>query len=206
MYATRLLKRGAAGNVTPPHFDFRTPEFTVMKDIRAEKWETCRGMGRGFGFNREEQDSDYIQLPELIRLLVDIVSKNGNLLLNVGPKADGTIPEIQAERLRALGRWLAANGEAIYGTRPWERSDGKTSDGVDVRFTRKGDAVYAILLAKPGGSEVTIESLPVKEGATVTLLGQQGALKHRSENGNLIVTLPAGLPDAHAYTLKITGA
>ena len=104
--------------------DFRTPEFAVMKEIRSEKWETCRGMGRGFGYNREEADSDYIQLPELIRMLVDIVSKNGNLLLNVGPMADGTIPEVQAELLRGVGRWLRHTAKRftapVRGTGPRE--------------------------------------------------------------------------------------
>ena len=186
------------------HWDFTTPEYQKMDKITAEKWETCRGLGYSFGYNQVEGPEQTISEKDLVHLLVDIVSKNGNLLLNVGPKADGTIPEIQAERLRALGRWLHTNGEAIYGTRPWERADGKTTDGVDVRFTRKGDTVYAILLAKPAGSQVTIESVPAPDGAAVTLLGQDGALEHRAEGGNLTVTLPGGLEESPAYTLKIS--
>ncbi len=185
------------------HWDFTTPEYQKMDKITAEKWETCRGLGYSFGYNQEEGPEQTISENDLVHLLVDIVSKNGNLLLNVGPEADGTIPQIQAERLRALGSWLRANGEAIYGTRPWERADGKTADGIDVRFTRKGEAVYAILLAKPGAGEVTIESVPVPQGASVTLLGHDGALEHHGESGNLTVTLPAGLEDSPAYTLKI---
>src|SRR4029079_12082634 len=110
-YATRLLKKGAAGNVKPTHYDFITPEFAVMKDIRPQKWETCRGMGSGFGFNREEQDSDSIQLPDLIRMLVDIVGKNATLLLTVGPMPDGTIPPVQAALLKGVGVWLKTYGE-----------------------------------------------------------------------------------------------
>jgi alpha-L-fucosidase len=143
-----------------------------------------------------------IKEDELIRLLIDVTSKNGNLLLNVGPRADGSIPEIQEQRLRALGAWLDTNGEAIFGTRPWERAAGKTADGVDVRFTQNNDALYAILLARPKASEVTILSVPVADGSTVTLLGS-GKLDWTAAEGNLNVTLPANLPSAHAYAVKI---
>jgi alpha-L-fucosidase len=68
-------------------------------------------------------------------LLVDIVSKNGNLLLDVGPEADGTIPSVQMDRLETLGAWLAQNGEGIYGSRPWKRAEGETAEGLKVRFT-----------------------------------------------------------------------
>ena len=78
---------------------------------------------------------------ELIRLLVDVVSKNGNLLINVGPRADGSIPELQERAMRELGVWLGTCGEAIYGTRPWTRF----GDG-GVRYTTKGEKVYALFL------------------------------------------------------------
>ena len=187
------------------HHDFVTPEYQQMDEIVDYKWETCRGLGYSFGYNQVEGPEQTIGEAELVHLLIDIVSKNGNLLLNVGPKADGSIPEIQADRLRALGKWLDGNGEAIFGTHPWERAEGKTTGGVDVRFTRKGEAVFVILLAKPKRREVTIESVPVAAGASVNLLGSAAALEHRSEGGNLIVTLPADLPEAHAYTLRIGG-
>jgi alpha-L-fucosidase len=184
------------------HHDFETPEYKTMDDIYPEKWETCRGLGYSFGYNQVEGPEQTIKEDELIHLLIDVTSKNGNLLLNVGPKADGSIPAIQEERLRALGAWLGTNGEAIFGTRPWERAAGKTTDGIDVRFTRKNKTVYAILLAKPKASEVTILSVPVAEGATVTLLGT-GDLAWTAKEGNLQVTLPANLPVAHAYAIKI---
>jgi alpha-L-fucosidase len=78
---------------------------------------------------------------EVVHYLVDVVSKNGNLLLNIGPKADGTIPEVMQSCLRRVGEWLRVNGEAIYGSRPWD----KYKEG-DVRFTRKGNVLYAIAL------------------------------------------------------------
>lgn len=184
------------------HHDFETPEYQTMDDIHPEKWEMCRGLGYSFGYNQVEGPEQTIKEDELIHLLIDVTSKNGNLLLNVGPRADGSIPEIQEQRLRALGAWLDTNGEAIFGTRPWERAAGKTADGVDVRFTQDNDALYAILLARPKASEVTILSVPVADGSTVTLLGS-GKLDWTAAEGNLNVTLPANLPAAHAYAVKI---
>jgi alpha-L-fucosidase len=141
---------------------------------------------------------------ELVRLLVDIVSKNGNLLLNIGPKADGTIPDIQVERLRALGQWLRMNGEAIYETRPWVWAEGRTSDGVSIRFTQKGDSVYAILLDKPKTRQITIESLWADPGTKIQVLGAGGDLRWSRSGRDLNLTLPEQLPGSYAYVLKVT--
>src|SRR6202012_5580387 len=128
---------------------FQSPEYEKRSQISKVKWEECRGLGRSFGYNRAEGEKETIAPDELIYMLVDIVSKNGNLLLDVGPEADGTIPAIQLDRLKALGAWLRQNGEAIYGTKPWKRADGETGDGVKVRFTQKGTALYATLMGAP---------------------------------------------------------
>jgi len=82
--------------------------------------ETCDALDpTSWGYNRQTPDDRYMTANELVDYLADIVSKGGNLLINVGPRADGTIPEVMQERLLGAGRWLSVNGEAIYGTRPW---------------------------------------------------------------------------------------
>jgi alpha-L-fucosidase len=174
-----------------------------MDDITEFKWETCRGLGYSFGYNQLEGPEHTISEEALVHLLVDIVSKNGNLLLNVGPKADGSIPEIQLARLRALGKWLAANGEAIYGTRPWKRAEGTTAEGIAVRFTRKGDVLFAILLGTPPGRSVTIRSLAVGRGARVSLLGTPGTIAYEAVAGDLKIQFPHALSPAPAHALKI---
>ena len=88
------------------HTDYTAPEYQTLDKISPTKWEECRGLGRSFGYNRAEGEEKTIAPDELIYLLVDIVSKNGNLLLDVGPESDGTIPAVQMSRLKALGAWL----------------------------------------------------------------------------------------------------
>jgi len=186
------------------HADYTTPEYAKYDKIVEKKWESCRGLGFSFGYNQNEGPEQVLPPDELVRMLVDIVSKNGNLLLNVGPRADGTIPEIQVDRLRALGQWLRMNGEAIYETRPWVRSEGKTRDGVGIRFTQKGNTAYAILMDKPKAREITIEDLWPADGTTIEMLGDGGELKWSRNGRDLNLTLPEHLPGSYAYALKIT--
>ncbi len=190
------------GSDVARHHDFVTLEYSNMAEIPAYKWEACRGIGNSFGYNSGEGPEQTIGEAELIHLLIDIVSKNGNLLLNVGPMADGTIPQIQLDRLEALGGWLDVNGEAIFGTRPWERPTATTGDGGDVRFTRKGDVLYVILLSKPAGAEVTIEGLALEDGRAAQLLGGDGGVSYDSGADATTFHLPE-LPEAHAFVLKV---
>jgi alpha-L-fucosidase len=187
------------------HSDFVSPEYETLKTISAKKWEECRGLGKSFGYNRAEGDAQTIKKDTLIYLLVDIVSKNGNLLLDVGPEADGTIPAVQMDRLEALGAWLAQNGEGIYGTRPWKKAEGETADGIPVRFTQKSGVVYAFLLGQPKSKTITIRSLAPKRGATITVLGAPAKLPWTQKSEDIEVTLPDSLPGNYAYALKIYG-
>jgi alpha-L-fucosidase len=198
--------RLSSDQVDPPgvHHDYVTPEYVVIDNIREDKWESCRGLGTSFGYNRNEPDDNLLTTEELIHSFADIVSKNGNLLINVGPKADGTIPEAQRERLLDLGQWLSVNGEAIYETRPWKAA----SDGEHVRYTSKGDAVYAICFKWPEG-ELALDLPEPGEDFEVTMLGREGALQWKRAGGRTIIESPPipadQAPCRHAYVFKMTG-
>lgn len=127
---------------------YLTKEYKSGVASRKEKWEMCRGLGLSFGYNEMENDKNAISSRDLIDLLVETVANNGNLLLNVGPKADGTIPEWQQERLLALGKWLEINGDAIYGTRICERESVKTPSA-GMNFVEKDNHLYVMLTKVP---------------------------------------------------------
>jgi alpha-L-fucosidase len=186
------------------HYDFRTPEYTSMDEITAFKWESTRGIGYSFGYNRNEGPESYLSVEDLVRSFVDIVSKNGNLLLNMGPTANGTVPDLQRERLLGLGKWLDVNGEAIFDTRPWVTAEGSTGEGIQVRFTQAGDSVYAILLDTPSGTQVEIEDLQAAEVTTIRLLGQESPLSWEPKGDRLAVALPGNLATSPAHAIKIT--
>ena len=178
--------------------DFATPERARMTRISKEKWETCDSLDpTSWGYNRRLKPGQYMTPNELVDYLVDVVSKNGNLLINVGPRADGTIPEIMQECLRRAGEWLRVNGEAIYGARCWE-----THEDGDVRFTRKGDTLYAIALEWPE-EELKLSSLAGKEVLRVEMLGLAEPLKWKQASDGLIIQLPSKRPCRYAYAFKI---
>lgn len=138
------------------YHDYQTKEYKCGKTNRAEKWEMCRGMGLSFGYNAEEGDDKIISISELIHLLVETVSNNGNLLINIGPKADGTIPTEQANRLKEVGCWLNVNGEGIYGTHCSSRENMASALGSseqDVFFTEKEDKLYLYMPVKEGAEK-----------------------------------------------------
>jgi alpha-L-fucosidase len=152
--------------------------------------------------------------------LIDIVSKNGCLLLNIGPKPDGTIPDEAKDRLLGIGKWLDVNGEAIYGTRPWKTygegptkiaggafSDAKdkpfTAD--DIRFTTKGDYLYAISLDIPK-KDLLIKSLSLTAGKirSIELLGSTGKVSWTQTKNGLAIKPSADYASENAVVYKIS--
>ena len=157
----RIKARQAAGeeDLTPDNGlgDFRTPEYSERLDFGPDRaWEACRGMDMSFAFNAHARPEDYLTPEALIASFVEIVAHGGNLLLNMGPRADGSVPEPQVALLTALGDWLKTNGEAIYGTRPTARPKGIASDGTPYRTTAGRDGVNVLLLETPKSLEFTL--------------------------------------------------
>ncbi|MCU1454668.1 MAG: Alpha-L-fucosidase [Acidimicrobiales bacterium] len=181
---------------------YRSTEYMWPADTTGHKWEATRGIGTAFGYNQAEPDDRLIDPATLVHDFIDIVAKNGNLLLNVGPDGQGRIVEREAARLRVLGDWLAVNGEAIYGTRPWTKAATTSIEGTPVRFTQRGDDLYALLLATPAGGVVTIPELRTHAGASVRLLGH-GPVEAVATDRGLEVRWPAGVPDAPAHVLRL---
>ncbi len=200
------LAPGPDGPAPVVHCDFRTPEYRTVREIRAKKWELCRGIGSSFGYNAEEGDAHYLSPAALVALLADVVSKNGNLLLDLGPTAAGEIPAPQCVRLAALGAWLDRNAEAIFATRPWTRAEGRTADGTPVRFTRRGEALYAIVLGTPPGRTLVLEGVGPATGTRVRRLGDDAPVAWRAQGPDLALTLREPLPDALAHAFEIAPA
>ena len=189
--------------------------------IRPYFWQTDTSVSKNsWGYVKNQ---DYKTVDSLVDDLVDIVSKNGALLLNIGPKPDGTIPEPEQEMLLEIGRWLKVNGASIYGTRPWrvygegptrvvEGPFGDTKrkpfTGEDIRFTTRGDILYAIALAWPDSGRLVIKSLGGGANKTrvkdVSLLGYSGTLEWKQTARGLEVNLPGAKPCEYAFTLKIS--
>ena len=192
-----------------------------LDSIRLLPWQTDTSVSiHSWGYVANDE---YRDAKSLIDELVDVVSKNGNLLLNVGPKSDGTIPEEAQRILLQMGAWLKVNGEAIYGTRPWllfgEGPTKVTSSALntdrqeftpeDIRFTTHGDALYAIALGWPSSGTLRVHSLwqgtPYLRGpvCSVQLLGSDTDLKWTQKADGLYVELPEHAPNEPAFALRI---
>ncbi|MGV4983572.1 alpha-L-fucosidase [Streptomyces sp. NRAIS4] len=184
--------------------DFTTPEYTTYAGTVVAKWEASRGLDpRSYGYNQATPDSAYMTAEEVVHSLVDIVSKNGNFLLDIGPRADGTIPEIMQTRLRETGEWLKVNGEAVYDTTYWSRM---AQLGQDLRFTvRPGEAFYIHSLAEPGPKLTVAAPVPVRPGDKVTMLGHDRPLTWKVAGGALVIDVPEAARKAgrHAWVFKV---
>lgn len=202
-WASVECPNGLAGLLknTTTHYDFTTPEYRIYDSVQEEKWETTRGIGRSFGFNRTEAGSDYLTGKQIVDMLVQVVSRNGNMLLNVGPRADGTIPYEQKKPLLELGGWLETNGEAIYGTRPNTVPEVKEKNGEPVVFTRKDNTLYAISLREKLPRELVVPGISAA-GGDVTLLGT-GKIRWHAESDGLHLEIPSDYEKQLAYTFRI---
>jgi alpha-L-fucosidase len=202
------------------HGGYYTTEYGAGLPGATHPWEENRGIGFSYGYNRNENLADYATGQRLLLTLLDTVSRGGNLLLNVGPTADGRIPVVMQERLAYLGQWLEKNGEAIYGTRTFRdgaqwtagrRQETDTSTNYRARydvealtlhpapgdarkeilFTRKGKTLYAILPRYPRGV-LTLRDLKLAPGARIGMLGTTLANMAWQRRGDDIrVSMPA---------------
>lgn len=189
------------------HGGYYTTEYDIVhnEDATNKKfdhpWEECRGIGGSFGYNRNENLADYESSAAIIKMLIQKVSRGGNLLLDIGPAADGTIPVIMQQRLADLGAWLKINGEAIYGSRAGQQ-------GLATPFfsTQKNKDVYLFIT----GSTDQPVTIPVKhKPSKVTVIGSDKKVRQTYKNGLLQVVAPDLYPNLpggeYAWVLKIEG-
>jgi alpha-L-fucosidase len=171
------------------HGGFYTTEYDLVddkgRDLKINRpWEECRGIGGSFGFNRNESLSDYESSESLVHMLIEKVAHGGNLLLDIGPAADGSIPVIMQQRLMDIGRWLKINGEAIYETSPRE---GMIKKQDNIFYTQKGKDLY-ILCTKYPAAQIVVEH--IKKPESISILGSSIPVQSKYKNGKLILTPP----------------
>lgn len=158
--------------------DFDTPEYATFSSSQRRKWESNEGMDPySYGYNRATPDNTYMNATTIVQDLVDMVSKNGNFLLDIGPRADGSIVDVEAANLRMAGEWIHAHGEAIFNTTYWfvmsEIADNRA------RFTQTDDAFYILFLDEPKSSDIYIDApLPLLKGDIISVVGGNSSHSH----------------------------
>jgi len=199
------------------HGGYYTTEYGSGMPNADTPWEENRGMAHSFGYSRTENLADYNSSQEFVYMLIDIVSRGGNFLLDIGPTGDGRIPVIMQERLIDIGDWLKVNGEAIYGTQVYERScqwtAGKKAEEKrgrykikydvlkltvqpdpgfatkEIFFTKKEDALYCICPVYPD-DQLVVKDLRLPSNAKISLLGTDTKVSWRKQGGNVVIDVP----------------
>ncbi|MGB0743260.1 MAG: alpha-L-fucosidase [Opitutales bacterium] len=201
----RLFRRPEAGfsydggadlnrPLNPKFGDFGTPEQHIPEDFDPKMdWETCQTMNNTWGYS--EHDLNWKSSTEIIRQLIDVVSRGGNYLLNVGPKGDGSIPEPSIKLMKDVGEWMEVNGEAIYGT---SKSPIGEPD-FDGRVTRKGKTYYLHLFSRPESGQVTVPF----NASQAQLLDGNLVLELKQTGKSVTIELPKVLPDSVASVIRI---
>lgn len=195
--------RSKHGGYYTTEYDLVGSEKGIGKNA-AHPWEESRGIGTSYGYNRFETPNDYFSSKQLIELLLDKVSNGGNLLLDIGPDANGLIPVVMQERLLDIGAWLKVNGEAIYSTTAWEkRPEDMKAKGLF--FTRKKDTLYVICSKWPD-KPIVVDH--VTRAGQVSMIGSQMPIQQKLNGEKLSITLPlirpGELPSDYAWVFKIS--
>lgn len=189
--------------IPPPHCDYITSgDNEIFDKPIGYEWENPGSMNTSFGFNRN--DHKWVDSAKIVARLVDIVSKGGNYLLNVGPTPEGLIPQPSIDHLMEVGAWMDTNGEAIYGTSPWRVFRDELTD---IRFTAKGNSLYAICLTWPE-AEVLLRTLGKQELAdktisNVRMLGSNEKIDWQQTGEGLKLSVPREKPGKFAFVYRI---
>ena len=189
---------------TVPHADFTTPEYTQYETTQVKKWETTRGIGTSFGYNRAESESHYASFEDtLFPSFADAVAKNGNFLINVGPAGgQGKIPREQRRRLEAFGHWLRANGHAIFQTRPYAVPRARAVGGEEIRLTLSAEGVNLIILGWPRGRTVVIQDLHLP-GGPATVLADNSRVQLAPAGSDTRLTFDSDLTGQYSPALSL---